>query len=177
MAGWTGAEMAAWVEAVLRARWLVGGLGESASPAWWRSQALTPAGGRMLERLFPRTAQAARLEAATRAASAEHDEHIGRLGAYHLFRLPSGDEAALRHFSTSPDGHGYFDDLSRLETVEQRLDALAGLARTEAPVVGPGAVLCGSMKNFREGRALARVCGTYSAAFRANSPTYPYLED
>jgi predicted NBD/HSP70 family sugar kinase len=90
-----------WSGAIVCARVIVAGGGETAMPPWWRSKALTPAGGRMLERLFPRTVQSARLETSRRAAAIEHDAHIGRIGTFHLFRLPTGDEAVIREFLRS----------------------------------------------------------------------------
>jgi hypothetical protein len=171
------ARIVRWVESVARARWLVAGLGESASPPWWRSQALTPIGGRMLERLFPRTVVSARLETATRSAAAEHDAHIGRHGSYHLFRLPISDEATLRDFLKTAAGHDCLEDLASIEGAAERLEALAQLSGDEPPSPGPGAVHCGAPRSLRQGRALARVCATYRAAFTAGSPTYPYLEE
>ena len=66
------------LEAIAQARLLVAGLGEAASPPWWRSQATTEVSGRWLERLLPRTAVSAALEIAGRAARLEHDARIGR---------------------------------------------------------------------------------------------------
>ena len=68
--------MAGWEDQIIQARFLIAALGESASPPWWRTQALTPAGLRMFERLYPRTAPAAGLETAGRAARTVHDERI-----------------------------------------------------------------------------------------------------
>jgi hypothetical protein len=166
-----------WVESVTRARWLVAGLGESASPSWWRSQALTPIGARMFERLFPRTVVLARLETATRSAAAEHDVHIGRIGSYHLFRLPIADEATLRDYVKTAAGHDCLEDLSSIQGAVERLEALAQLSGDELPSAGPGAVHCGAPRSIRQGRVLARVCATYRGAFTTGSPTYPYLEE
>lgn len=116
--------VARWVESIMRARYLAASLGESATTPWWRTEALTPVGQRLLVRLFPRTPLCARLETAGRAAAIEHDNHIGRVGAYHLFRLPIADETVVRDHLHTPGADALLGDLAVLSDAAARLDAL-----------------------------------------------------
>jgi hypothetical protein len=169
-------KMAGWAESVVEARFLVASLGEEASPPWWRTHATSPTGMRMLERLFPRTFVTAGLETASRAASIEHDVRIGRVGAYHLFRFPTAEEAALRDFLRTEVGRRRLENLVRLEGADTRLRALAGLAGDESEPTMRGPVNCGSVTTLLRGPAFRRLCAAYMSGLRAGSPVYPYLE-
>ena len=82
-------------ESLARLRLLVAMLGEAAHAKWWRTEFLTAAGLRFLDRLYPRTSCAAALRATSVAARDLHDSSVGRGGVYHLFRLPGASEAPL----------------------------------------------------------------------------------
>ena len=165
------------IESIVRARLLVASLGESMSPSWWRSQATSPVGVRMLERLFPRTSVAAVLATASQAASIEHDTRIGRVGAYHLFRLPTAQEVAMREFLRTDHGRRSLEDIVRSESTDSRLQALAQLAADEPAPGTRGPVNCGTAATLRRGRAFQRLCAAYADGFRAATPVYPYLEE
>ncbi|MCX7634437.1 MAG: BrxE family protein, partial [Syntrophales bacterium] len=53
---------------ILRLRAVVLALGESASPAWWKTEFMNETGLRFLERLYPRTTFQAAVHAAGKAA-------------------------------------------------------------------------------------------------------------
>jgi hypothetical protein len=57
----------------LRLRALVLALGESTTPAWWKTEFMNETGLRFLERLYPRTSFQAAVHAAGKAASDAHD--------------------------------------------------------------------------------------------------------
>lgn len=162
------------VERLLTARMLVASLGEMAEPSWWRSQATTQVHGRWLERLFPRTALSAALEIASRAAQIEHDTHIGRMGVYHLFRLPGPSEADL--MQTLRSGAVDLQSTAKLKSFEERISALSELAGVEQEPATPGPVSCGDVDTLLRGRALQRVCAAYVSGFKNGTHVYPYLE-
>jgi hypothetical protein len=164
-----------WAEALVRARYVVASLGEGALPPWWRSQATSAVGLRLLERLFPRTAVAAALETASRAACLEHDVRIGRVGAYHLFRLPTAEEALLRDFLQSEEGRGCLAVVVHLDSADTRLDALRQLAGNEPAPSARGPIHCGTVASLQRGRTIQRLCAAYIAGLQAGSPVYPYL--
>ena len=168
--------MSTWIESLVRARWLVASLGETATPPWWRSQATT-AGLRTLERLFPRTATTAALETAGRAAAIEHDARIGRTGVYHLFRLPVADEVAVRAWLGQTTGHEVVRRLAALGSVDERRDALQALAGTEPAPGSEGPVNCGPVTGLRSGPGLRRVCAAYVRAHTDGRVVYPFLEE
>jgi hypothetical protein len=166
-----------WIDFVVRARWLVACLGESASPPWWRSEATSPASRRMLERLYPRTALAASLETAGRAVAIEHDERISRIGTHHLFRLPAADEIAVHEHLQRPEGVEALRSLAALDGAEHLLGALAALAGEATAHGAQGPVRCGTVDEVRSRRTLQRMCAAYLAGFRGGRPVYPYLDN
>jgi len=163
-----------WIEDLVKARFLVASLGEGASPPWWRSQATGEIGLRMLERLFPRTAVTAGLELASRAARLEHDARIGRGGVYHLFRLPSGDEAAVLDLVGRAEADAILRELAAGDR-EGKLQRLSELADGVGARDGSGPVYRGPIQELRRGGALRAVCAVYERAFRSEQPVYPYL--
>jgi len=166
-----------WLPSIIEARFLVARLGEVASPPWWRSEATSVVGRRMLGRLFPRTFLAASLETASRAASIEHDLRIGRLGAYHLFRLPTSYEAAIHDQLRLQTTIDLLTETAALGGVEQILNSLSGLAGDESLPITRGPIRCGNVEELRSKRPLQRMCAAYFSAFRGTWNVYPYLEE
>lgn len=164
------------VDRLIRARFLVAALGESASPPWWRSQATSAVGQRFLARLYPRTYVRASLETAGRAARLEHDERIGRVGVYHLFRLPSAYEALVAEHLERPTTLEMLHEVAQGDSQDDRLAALGTLAdrATVAGAIGP--VNCGSVRDLDRSDLLGRICATYLAGFRSGRLVYPYVE-
>jgi hypothetical protein len=112
---------------------------------------------------------------ASRAASIEHDNKIGRIGAYHLFRLPIAEEAAVHDLLRSPQADAVLQSLADLSTREQRLDALSALAGAESVVDAQGPLYCGSPAGLRRNKVLQHLCAAYVDALRHGTPVYPYL--
>jgi hypothetical protein len=131
----------------------------------------------MLERLFPRTVVSASLETAGRAARIQHDTRIGTAGAYHLFRLPVPEEAALRAALRDVETVSALAQLADVGDAAARLDALAALAGQEVPPGTQGPVRCGSIGAVRRTRTLRQLCATYVAGFRGATPVFPYLTE
>ena len=88
---------------VFRLRALVLALGESTAPAWWKTELMNETGLRFLERLYPRTSFQAAVHAAGKAASDAHDRAVGRVGVYHLFRLPESLETEINRMLPDSD--------------------------------------------------------------------------
>ena len=78
-------------------RLVVGYLGQHKQSGWWDCDFLDGTGLRFLETVFPRTFRAAALRSTTEAACFVHDKALGRVGNYHLFRLPPALEDRLEH--------------------------------------------------------------------------------
>ena len=164
-----------WMESALSARFLVASLGETTQPAWWRSEATSAVGQRFLLRLFPRTALLAGLETASRAAAIEHDNHIGRVGAYHLFRLPIAEETSMLGVLRTAEAEQILQTVAASGTAEARLEALRALAGTEIATDAQGPVHCGTTAGLRRGKTLARLCAVYVDAFTTSRTAYPFL--
>ena len=163
-------------ESLGRLRVLVSMLGEAAHAKWWRTEFLTAAGLRFLDRLYPRTSCSAALRATGAAARDLHDSSIGRGGVYHLFRLPELFEGQLHGLA----GRGFFDQVLRdvgssVEPSESLLTQFEGLA-AELPETEPGPQRIGSVRDLRRGNLIGRWAGAYLHAFRKGYRVFPYVE-
>lgn len=159
-----------------RLRVLVLILGESGHAKWWRTQFLTDAGLRFLDRLYPRTSCSAAIQAASVAARAIHDSSIGRGRVYHLFRLPDPLEGHLHALATE----GYLDkivaelspSLDDKEALLARFDSLS----TDQPEVEAGPQRMGSIRDLKCGSLLGKWAAAYLHAFRSDYRVFPYVE-
>ena len=142
-----------------RLRVLVLILGESAHAKWWRTEFLTDAGLRFLDRLYPRTSFAAAIWATSVAARDIHDSSIGRGRVYHLFRLPDPLEGHFHSLATE----GYLDQvvaelrpsLDHHEALLARLDSLSA----DQPKVEAGPQRMGSVRDLKCGYHRERARG------------------
>ena len=153
-------------------RTLVGYLGEQEQFAWWDTSSLSPVGQRFLERLFPGTALLAGVETASQAARALHDERIGRLRVFHLFRLPSTTEEVIRDHLGQVDAA---DFRAKLQSKDQALATLHELAAGLDESATSGPVRVGTIQALRRGRALERMAHVYHHAFVQGETCFPYL--
>lgn len=167
--------MAKWAESLVRARYLVGSLGEDAKAPWWATTATSPVGRRLLTRMFPRTVLSASLETVSRAAAVVHDQQIGRLGAYHLFRLPVAEEMALAELLRSGASDALLQGIAQLPDRLARLAELAALAGEESLENAYGPMHVGATAGLQRGRALQRLCAAYHGAFTAERTVFPFL--
>ena len=129
----------------------------------------------MLARLFPRTVLSASLETVSRAAAIVHDQQIGRLGAYHLFRLPTAEEIALSEYLRGSESDVLIEAVVDLPDRQARLDALNTLAMGEPVAEAFGPMHVGSTAGLRRGKTLQRLCAAYLGAFASGRTAYPFL--
>lgn len=160
----------------LRLRALVLALGETVVPAWWKTEFMNETGLRFLERLYPRTPIRAAIHAAGRAACAAHDKAVGRVGVYHLFRLPESLESEI-HASPSPDDVEFISQLrsclGRREDLLEMLSALCIGPPAKGPVAGPNRI--GFESDAVKTDALGMAASVYHGAFKQGKPTFPYF--
>lgn len=158
----------------LRLRALVLALGELSDPPWWRTRYLSPAGLRILERLYPRTAFSAAIEASRQAACALQDESIGRRGVFHLFRLPNWLESDIHRTLTEDSAaelrNGLQDALGDRDALIELLQEMAD----ETPGAASGPWRIGEAKDLDKARLYSRTAGGYLWAFRNDQRIYPY---
>jgi hypothetical protein len=154
------------IEAIARLRLLVAVLGGAAHARWWRTEFLTPAGLRFLERLYPRTSHLAALRATGVAARALHDSNIGRGEVYHLFRLPGPLEVELQSLAGSGFlGQAVRDLAPSLDSKDALLTQVDALS-PDLTESGPGPQRIGTVRDLRRGSLLGRWVGAYRHAFR-----------
>ncbi len=156
---------------LIRLRLLVAYLGEKKQFGWWDCGFLDATGRDYLQRPFPRTAFHAALRSTTAAAVSVHDQAIGRVGAYHLFRLPVEHEEMvdIQISSAAPDA------LSPLiASRDAALAALESLAAGKVPAA-TGPVQIGLEKQISSAASVGSMAAHYLAAFKAETKAYPYF--
>lgn len=159
------------VQDLVLLRLCVGYLGERKQAGWWDCSFLDATGLRFLEATFPRTARAAALRSTTEAACSVQDQALGRIGSYHLFRLPPALEDRLEHavdrldwVAASP-GLGSRD--AALETLRRAADALI-----KAP---EGPVQVGVERRLLTPTAVRELAAHYHSAFQDGVRCFPYF--
>jgi len=159
-----------------RLRALVLALGESALPAWWKTEFMNETGLRFLERLYPRSSFRAAVHAAGKAACEIHDRAVGRVGVYHLFRLPESLEVDVYSIQPSTD-EGFIESLrSCLGQQDKLLEMLTPLCNGEElknNAAGPRRI--GTDSDAATVEALGRAAAVYHQAFNLGKPTFPYF--
>ena len=152
-------------------RLVVGYLGEHNQEGWWDCDFLNPTGVRLLESTFPRTARAAALRSTTEAACATHDRALGRIGTYHLFRLPPALEDRLEE---QLELLGWVEVMKVIESKDTALSALRRMAETslKAP---EGPIQVGVESRISTPSALREMAAHYDSAFRGGIRTFPYF--
>lgn len=163
------------LEVFIQLRVTVAVLGEKPAAAWWDSSFLDETGMRYLAFAFPRTPVLSAIQGATEAARLVHDEHIGKRGAVHLFRLSYEAELAvferLRENERQPK--------ARVITVPKgKAGALSKLLElASAPEKGhEGPIFIGTGNPVADMAISTRMAALYLGAFEAEKSVFPFLE-
>jgi hypothetical protein len=159
----------------LRLRALVLALGESSVPAWWKTQFMSETGLRFLERLYPRTSFRAAIHAAARAATDAHDRAVGRVGVYHLFRLPETLETEIYRMPPDLNRDFFFTLRGALARRDELLELLTGLCDEAGADDTPGAKRMGTNKDLMTTTGLKKTAAVYRQAFARGEPAFPYF--
>ena len=159
----------------LRLRALTLALGESVRPQWWTTQFMSEAGMRFLERLYPRTAFQAAVHAAGRAACDVHDRAVGRVGVYHLFRLPESLELDMSRIPPDFDHEFVTQFRAGLGTSERLLALLAAICEGVGVEAAGGARRIGSDSDSMTLTSLRKAAAIYHHGFAQGKPAYPYF--
>lgn len=159
------------IHQLIQLRLIVAYLGQGNQFGWWDCSFLDATGLRFLETTFPRTARTAGLRSTTEAACTVHDKALGRVGNYHLFRLPPALEDRLEH------------DLERIELdeafkhVASHTDAMTSLKLlADAVVKAPaGPVQVGVEHRILTTTAVRELAAHYYSAFNDGIHCFPYF--
>ena len=163
--------MSSLLDQIIHLRLLVAFLGEKKQHAWWDTSFLDATGRSFLGRPFPRTGMQAALRSATVAAVLVHDQAIGRIGAFHLFRLPVEREESV-DIKISP-----WDGGALLPQIASRATAMAALAEISSGSVpaSTGPVQVGLGRQLGNAAVIGTLAAHYHAAFAAGTKAYPYF--
>lgn len=160
----------------LRLRALVLALGECASPSWWKTEFMSETGLRFLERLCPRTFFRAAIHAAGEAACDAHDRAVGRVGVYHLFRLPESLDAEINRMPPDADQDFVTAFRAALGNPDKLMDLLASLcSQTEIRDASQGARRIGTDRDLMTYSAFDATATVYHRAFKQMNPVFPYF--
>ncbi|HDN67722.1 MAG TPA: BrxE family protein [Firmicutes bacterium] len=166
-------------ELVVSFRAIVLVLGEMVNPPWWGTQFLKRGTGiRILEKLYPRTAFQAAIQAAGKAACEIHDQAIGRRGVFHLFRLPEALELEVFGFLASFDDSLYAKLRETASNGDKEssvtvLESLCGDCEVDNAV---GPICIGERSDIWRLESYKKVAAVYLSAFKGHSKAYPYFE-
>lgn len=159
-----------------RLRALVLALGESVLPPWWKTGFMSETGIRFLERLYPRTFFHAAVYSAGKAACQVHDRAVGRVGVYHLFRLPETLEAELHPLLSSEDEEFIIQFRSSLGKPDNLIEMLRLLCAGEASKDdATGARRIGTGADLRNLHTFGKTASFYHRAFSQGNPGFPYF--
>jgi hypothetical protein len=152
-------------------RLVVGYLGEHRQSGWWDCDFLDATGLRFLQTTFPRTARTAALRSTTEAACIVHDRALGRVGNYHLFRLPPELEDRLEQASDRMD---WAESDKHIESRDVAMATLGRLADTvlKAP---EGPVQVGVERRILTATAIHELAAHYRSAFQDGIRCFPYF--
>ncbi|MHB1310142.1 MAG: BrxE family protein [Limisphaerales bacterium] len=159
------------LDQLVQLRVIVGYLGQGKVFGWWNCDFLDATGIRFLETTFPRTAHAAAIRATAEAAGNVHDQALGRIGSFHLFRLPSAIEDRAEHAC------GLIDWSTASRSIESRESALESLSRmADGAITAPaGPVQIGVERKILSSTAVHELAAHYHSAFRQGLRCFPYF--
>ncbi len=163
---------------IVSLRLVVLALGEISNPPWWRTKYMSSVGFRFLERVYPRTFLKAALNASGKAARDVHDQSVGKVAVYHLFRLPPGLDAELQQFQPKMSA----EDLSELhETIGDRTLLLEKLKEISNNATHTddlaGALKIGAEADCYNRHSYDQMAAIYHSAFSESKKAYPYFSD
>jgi hypothetical protein len=152
-------------------RLAVGYLGQRKQSGWWDCDFLDATGIRFLETTFPRTAWAAALRSTTEAACIVHDQALGRVGNFHLFRLPPALEDQLEHALEKVD---WLAARTQVESHTTAMDMLKRIA--DAVIKAPiGPVQVGTAQRILTPTSIQELAAHYHSAFQDGIRCFPYF--
>jgi hypothetical protein len=152
-------------------RMAVGYLGQRKQFGWWDCDFLDPIGLRFMETTFPRTAWPAALRSTTDAACMVHDHALGRVGNYHLFRLPPVLEDELEH---AYNRMNWSQSGQQIQSPDAASDLLRRIA--DALIKAPaGPVQVGVERRIVTATSVRELAAHYHSAFQDGIRCFPYF--
>jgi hypothetical protein len=161
-----------------RLRALVLGIGESNRPPFWKTEFFNETGFRFLERIYPRTFFKAAIYSAGKGACEIHDRAVGRVGIYHLFRLPELLELDIHRIILNSYDEFPLHLRSNLGSFEKLMTMLKELYESpEDSRVTPGAKRIGSDRSLLTDDMLEKMADSYYRSFDQGKLEFPYFSE
>lgn len=160
-----------YLEQILQLRVLVGFLGQKNLKGWWDIGLMESTGIRFLETLFPRTSHLAALNSTVEAACLSHDGAIGRIGLFHLFRLPVVIEDSVSAVAKAFDFEKTFRSCDDTDMAMAQLQSLTSFGVSAAA----GPVQIGVESQILRKAAVEELAAHYYSAFENDVRCFPYF--
>ena len=158
-------------EQLAKVRLVVAYLGEAKQSGWWDCNFLDATGLRFMETTFPRTAPIAALRSSTEAACLVHDKAMGRVGTFHLFRLPPALEDHLEHCLEQLD---WQEAVQLISSPQRSLETLNTIA--DCSIKAPeGPIQVGAANKIMTATSIKELAAHYASAFQDSIHCFPYF--
>jgi hypothetical protein len=128
-----------------------------------------------LERIYPRTALRAAVNAAGRAATDVHDKAVGRYKVFHLFRLPENLESDIHRLASDADTAFEMDLRSAFGQQEKLMVLLAQPANNSTTESTAGAQRLGTDEDLKSPLWVKNAAAVYLHAFAQHHQAFPYF--
>lgn len=159
------------LSSLLTLRITVGFLGQKQFGGWWNCAFLDATGLRFLQTTFPRSAPSAAVHSLTEAACRVHDDALGKIGLFHLFRFPISIEDRLEELLPTVVGSSIYEAGPSQEAAMSVLRELADALIT-AP---PGPVQVGVERQIVTRNSINELAAHYLSAFQQGIRCFPYF--
>jgi hypothetical protein len=161
-----------------RLRALVLALGEAGRPPFWKTEFFNETGFRFLERIYPRNFFKAAIYSAGKGACEIHDRAVGRVGIYHLFRLPEFLELDIYKIILNGYDEFLLHFRSNLGSFEKLMPMLKELYESsEDSRVTPGAKRIGSGTSLLTVDVWEKLADSYYRSFNQGKLGFPYFSE
>ena len=157
------------INRIIFLRTIIAYLGEKNQKNWWDTSFINKTAFTFLEINFPRTYYQAGIISAWEAAKKIHDERVGKIGTYHLFRLSPSIELMVVQTLKSYNFENIILKMTDYNSTQKLLEFDSDL--TVELKEGPVNV----SNNFKSKSSLEKVAGYYLKAFQNNINVFPYF--
>ncbi len=129
-----------------------------------------------LQRIYPRTNFQVALNSAGKAARDIHDQSVGKVGVFHLFRLPPGLEVDIHSYQTGENCFDTSELITILEDQSKLFQALSNISKSDTSNdILSGAVNIGVEAECYMVDTYKKMAAIYFQAFKNGKQTYPYM--
>ena len=157
------------INRIISLRTVIAYLGEKNQKNWWDTSFINKTAFTFLEINFPRTYYQAGVISAWEAAKRIHDERVGKVKTYHLFRLSPSVELIVTQTLKTYNFEDIISKMTDFEAAQKQLEFESDLSveSNEGPI--------NIASDIKSKSNLEKVAGYYLKAFQNNIMVFPYF--